>query len=152
MCVCKPVHGKSSAGGQKRRWNDVLVGDLKSYDLLDDWRKIAQDRGAWICLVMGALMDINEHMEVLEEEKKDERKRRREEGMPLKSVDLKCQETGCVFVGQTKAGLVNHVRQRHGRMSGAMEKCCFYGAMYGKQGLLMHRRFCQANLNRGSTS
>ena len=54
---------------------------------------------------MDALMDINEHMEVLEEE----RKRRGEEGVPLKSVDLKCQEIGCVIVGQAKAGLVNHV-------------------------------------------
>ena len=71
----------------------MLVGNLKSCDLLDDWRKIAQDRGSWRCLVMDALMDLKEHMEVQEEERKDERKRRREEGVPLKSVDLKCQET-----------------------------------------------------------
>ena len=29
LVVCKPVIGKSSAGGQKRRWNDVLMGELK---------------------------------------------------------------------------------------------------------------------------
>ena len=55
----------------------MLVGDLRSCDLLDDWRKIAQDRGAWRCLVKEVLIDLNEHMEVQEEEKKDERKRRR---------------------------------------------------------------------------
>ena len=73
-------------------------------------------------------------------------------GVSLKSMGLKCQEVGCVFLGQSKAGLVNHVWQRHGRMAGVMEKCCFCGAMYGKQGLPKHSRFCQANPNSGSTS
>ena len=44
LLVCKPVCRKRSAGGQKRRWNDVLVGELKRCDLMDDWRKTAQDR------------------------------------------------------------------------------------------------------------
>ena len=42
----------------------------------DDWRKIAQDRGAWRCLVMEAASDANEHKEAHEKEKKDERKKR----------------------------------------------------------------------------
>ena len=44
LLICKLVHGKRSVGGQKRRWNDELVGDMKSCDLLDDWREIARDR------------------------------------------------------------------------------------------------------------
>ena len=46
LLVCKPVNGKRSVGGQKRRWNDVLMGDLKRYGLLEDWKETAQDRGA----------------------------------------------------------------------------------------------------------
>ena len=33
--------------------------------------------------------------------------------------------TGCGFVGLSKAGLVNHVRQRHGRLARLKEKCLF---------------------------
>ena len=35
------------------------------------------------------------------------------------SLALKC-EAGCGFVGQTKAGVVNHIRQKHGRMGRVM--------------------------------
>ena len=38
----------------------------------------------------------------------------REEGVSLKSKDLKCQDIECIFVGQSKAGLVNHVWQGMG--------------------------------------
>ena len=47
LLVYKPVSGKRSAGGQKRRWDDVLMGDLKRCDLLEDWKETVQDRGAW---------------------------------------------------------------------------------------------------------
>ena len=40
------VSGKRSAGGQKRKWNDVPMGDLKRCDLLEDWKETVQDRGA----------------------------------------------------------------------------------------------------------
>ena len=42
--VCKTVSGKWSAGGQKRRWKDVLMGNLKRCDLLEHWKKTVQDR------------------------------------------------------------------------------------------------------------
>ena len=72
-----------------------------------------------------ALYDINEQAEVNEEEEKDERKRRREEDVPPESSSWLCEENGCGFVGQTTAGLVNHVCQRHGRMVGLMKTCRF---------------------------
>ena len=40
------------------------------------------------------------------------RKERGEEGTQPAAPDLKCEEPGCDCVGQTKTGLVNHVRQR----------------------------------------
>ena len=44
---CKPAIGKSSAGEQKRKWNDVLMGDFKRCDQLANWKETVQDRGAW---------------------------------------------------------------------------------------------------------
>ena len=152
LLVCKPAFGKRSAGGQKRRWNDVLMGDLKRCDLLEDWRESAQDRGAWRCFVAEALADLNANMESQEKERKDVGKKRREEGVSSEALDLKCEEAGCNFVGQNRAGLVNHVRQKHGRLSRVMEKCPFCGGSYHKQGFPMHKRFCQVNPNRGRTS
>ena len=53
--VCRPVSGRRSVGVQKRRWYDVLASDFKWGDLWDVQCKIAQDRGAWRCLVMERL-------------------------------------------------------------------------------------------------
>ena len=146
--VCRPVTGRRSAGGQKKRWCDVLVSDLKWCDMWDDWRKIAKDRGAWRCLVREAASDFNDHKEAHEKERKDERKKRREEGTQPAALDWKCDEPGCVFVGQTKAGLVNHVRQRHSSMAMVMERCAFCDEAFHKQGITMHSRYCEANPNR----
>ena len=79
-CV-QPVSGKKSAGGRKRRWNDVLMGDLNSCDIFEDWKETTQDKGAWRCFVMEALTDFNNHMERQEKEGKDVRKKRKEEGV-----------------------------------------------------------------------
>ena len=76
--VCRPVSGRRSAGGQKRRWCDALTSDMKWCDMWDDLRKIAQDKGAWRCTVMEAAANLNEHKEAHEKEK-DEKKKRREE-------------------------------------------------------------------------
>ena len=49
---------------------------------------------------------------------------------------------GCGFVGQSKAGLVNHMCQRHGRMVEVMKTCPFCNRMFGSQGIIMYMRFC----------
>ena len=118
MCllVCQPYGGKRSVGGQKRRWNDLVLSDLKKIYLLPDSRDMAHERGAWRCLVKEASAELNRSLEEDELKKKDERKLRREgNSQPAQppSAHL-CTEPGCNFVGQTKAGLVNHTRQRHG--------------------------------------
>ena len=41
LLVCRPQAGKRLAGGQKRRWNDVVLSDLKKCDLLSDWHDVA---------------------------------------------------------------------------------------------------------------
>ena len=35
LLVSRPVRGKRSVGGQKRRWNDAVAGDLKRGDLME---------------------------------------------------------------------------------------------------------------------
>ena len=55
LLVSRPLSGKRSVSGQKRRWNDVVVNDRKRGELLEDWEEIAQDRGPWRCLVEVAL-------------------------------------------------------------------------------------------------
>ena len=45
---------------------------------------------------------------------------------------------GCVFVVQTKEGLVNHVRQGHGSTVMVMKKCEFCDKAFQKQEIIMH--------------
>ena len=54
---------------------------------------------------MEVASDANEHKEAHEKEKKDERKKRRDDGTQSATLDWKCVEPGCSFVGQTKTGL-----------------------------------------------
>ena len=81
LLVCRPLVGKRSAGGQKKRWNDVILADLKECDLLPDWREVAHERGAWRSLVKEAAAELNRSLEVSETQRKDERKQRREDGV-----------------------------------------------------------------------
>ena len=58
--------------------------------------------------MMEAAADLNDLTEAQEKEN-DERKKR-EEGTQPAALVLKCEDTGCDFLGQNKAVLVNHVR------------------------------------------
>ena len=136
--------------GQKIWWNDLVLSDLKKCDLLPDWRDMAHERGAWRCLVKEASAEPNRSLEEDEVKKKDERKLRREvNSQPAQppSAHL-CTEPGCNFVGQTKTGLVNRTRQRHGVSAQAQYPCSHCGGLFCKQGLLMHQQFCQENHSR----
>lgn len=91
--------------------------DLKKCDLLTDWWNIAQDRGAWRCLVKDAGEEMDDLLEAYEKEKEDIRKKRREDGTPALPSALKCEELGRSLAGQTTASLVNHIRKRHGSIT-----------------------------------
>ena len=80
-----------------------------------------------------------------EEEKRDERKKRKEEGTQPATQDLKCEQPGCDFKGQTKAGLVSHVGRG---MAMLVLQCPFCSQPFWKQCLTMHMRFCQMNPSR----
>ena len=122
LLVCRPLCGKRSVGGQKKQWNDLVMCDLKNCDLLADWRDIAKERSTWRALVGEAITDLNGKREKEDVRKKDELKRRRESPVTLGHSTassttpsaIACTVQGCSFVGRTKAGLVNHTRQKHG--------------------------------------
>ena len=82
---------------------------------------------------MEAAADLNEHKETHEKEK-DERKKTREEGTQPAALDLKCEKPGCYFVGQTKAGFVNYVRQRHSSMALVAVTCLTAVSVFGSSG------------------
>ena len=84
-----------------------------------------------------------------EKSKKDKLKQRREADNQEQTLnDWRCSEQGCCFVGNTKAGLVNHVRQIHSRAAQCWYGCVHCGKLFLKQGLVMHERFCKENPNR----
>ena len=75
-----------------------------------------------------------------------ELKMRREEGIQLASIELRCEKPGCMFGGQTKAGLVNHTRPdktwQHG--TGPAQVHILWHSFH-KQGITMHMRHCSMN-------
>ena len=85
---CCPLVSKHSAGGQKRRWNNVILADLNKRDLLTDWREVAYERGAWRSLVKEAAAEFNRSLEANETQSKEERKQRREDGVQPGSLAL----------------------------------------------------------------
>ena len=152
LLVCRPLCGKRSVGGQRRRWNDLVMCDLKNCDLLADWRDIAKERSTWRALVGEAITDLNGKREK-DVRKKDELKRRRESPVTLghstassttpSAIAYTVQ--GCSFVGQTKAWLVNHTTQKHGVTAQVHNPCPHCGPLLRKQGMHNHMRFCSKN-------
>ena len=79
-----------------------------------DWREIAQDQSGWTAVVDKMVENLNRESEEVEKRKRiDEHKQRRERELLEAHADLQCQESGCTFHAQNKAGLVNHQRQKH---------------------------------------
>ena len=106
-CWCANLRGSKRLPGG--RWADAVVADLKRCECHLDWCQQAQD---WSHCDMDGAEDVNDEMKESEKACKDERKRRRELGgiMPVILGRWAC---GCAFVTQSKAGLVNHTRQKH---------------------------------------
>ena len=70
--------------------------------------------------------------EELEKVKKDERKQRRENKLMEAQAELQCKEVGCGFCAQSKAGLVNHQRQRHRHAAQETLTCQYCSGQYKK--------------------
>jgi len=145
LLVSRPTVGKRSVGGQKRRWNDAVMEDLKKCDLLADWREVARERVAWRGVVKLSADTLNQQLEISEKERKDQRKNRREGEHPV-SAPFVCGEHGCPFVSTTKAGITNHKRQKHGAMAQSQKLCSLCNKSFHPQGFFMHTKYCQAKI------
>ena len=69
---------------------------------------------------------FNDQLVASEKERKDGWKMRRKEGIQQASIELRYEKPGCMFVGQAKAGLVSHTRQRHGSTAQFKQGCTFH--------------------------
>ena len=70
-------------------------------------------------------------MEAKERSMKDELKQRRENASQELTQNIrKCAECGCGFVGRSKAGLVNHIRQKHSRAAQCLHRCPHCGRLF----------------------
>ena len=74
LLVCAPVDGKYAAGGQKYHWNDLVLRDLKSYELSEDWREFAHSRSLWNEVIYDYVESLNVLAEKEEKRGKDESK------------------------------------------------------------------------------
>ena len=128
LLVYYPQAGKCSIEGQKKRWCDVVMHDLKICDLLLDWCDVEQVRAVWRAYVNYAAQELNHSLEEEEARKKDMWTERREGCNPPAQLStsetvLRCDEPGCEFTSCCKAGLVNHTRQKHGTNT-PIQQCC----------------------------
>ena len=140
LLVCAPSQGRRSAGGQRMRWNDQVMRDLRSCNLEDNWRTLAQERSEWRRKIWSETNHLNVTKEAEEKYRKDEQKRRREARQATSDLALRCTEKGCVFTVLNHPGLVNHQRQKHGPSSTG--HCQFCHQSFSRQGLHNHERFC----------
>ena len=140
LLVCAPSQGRRSAGGQRMRWNDQVLRDLRSCNLEDNWRTLAQEQSEWRRKIWSETNHLNVTKEAEEKYRKDEQKRCREARQATSDLALRCTEKGCVFAALNHSGLVNHQRQKHGPSSTG--HCQFCHQSFSRQGLHNHERFC----------
>ena len=148
LLVCKFAGGKRAVGGQKLRWVDVVMRDLKKCKLNQEWMHVAQDRDKWSCVVETAVTELNEEAEETEKMKKDKRKERRDRKQLADQADLLCNHHGCNFSAHNKAGLVNHQRHKHGAAAQQFLTCQHCQRNFCVQDFNNHVKSCHLNPNR----
>ena len=142
LIVSAPIGEIRAAGGQKRRWSDIVANDLKQCNLSDSWRELVQERALWHSTVKLSVRSLNKQAEELEKSRKDVRKWRREQRLLVSANELLCSHPGCSFQAVNKAGLTNHQRQRHSTI--LMLQCHYCHQSFNQQGFHNHQRFCRA--------
>ena len=136
--MCAPSQGRRSAEGQKMRWNDQLLRDLRSCK--DTWKTLTQDWSEWRKKIWSETSHLNDTKEAGEKHHKDEQKRCRETRQTTSNLALCCTEEGCGFIALNHAGLVNHQRQKHSPYSNG--QCHFCHQTFNQQSLHNHEHFC----------
>ena len=135
LLVSAPVGGKCAAGGQKRRWSDLVANNLKQCNLSGSWREQAQESDSWRATIRRRVELLSKQAEDKEKSCKDEKKRQRSCILHLVVSEsaLHCSHPGCPFLAQNQAGLTNH--QRQCRFTIQMIQCQYCHQRFQQQGL-----------------
>ena len=105
LLVCAPSQDRRSAGGQRMRWNDQVLRGLRSCNLEDNWRTLAQERSEWRRKIWSETNHLNVTKEAEEKYRKDEQKGRCEAKQATSDLALRCTKKGCVFTALNHPGL-----------------------------------------------
>ena len=108
LLVSAPVGCKHNVDGQKRRWNDVVSGDLKQCNLLESWREKAEECNSWRSIIKRSAEHFNKKTEDKEKSLRDNRKRRCEQRLIKTESLLHCNHSDCSFQTFNKADLISH--------------------------------------------
>ena len=141
LLVSAPVGSKCTVGGQKHRWSDLVVNDLKQCNLSRSWREQAQEHYSWRATIKHRVELLYKQAVDKEMSCKDEKKRRQQQRLIVSESALHCSHPGCFFQAQNQAGLSNH-RQRHFTIQ--MIQCQYCHQTFHQQGLHNHQCFCQS--------
>ena len=142
LIVSAPVGGKCAAGGQKRRWSDLVANNLKQCNLSGSWREQAQESDSWRATIRRRVELLSKQAEDKEKSRKDENKRQQQQHLVVSESALHCSHPGCSFQAWNQAGLTNHQRQRHFTIQ--MIQCQYCHQTFHQQGLHNHQCFCQS--------
>ena len=113
------MNGERCQGGKKQRWHDLIHADFKQLKMVVDSRTAARDRKQWHNNVNKLLHDLNAQKELDEKARKDFAKIQKNiannqtRNIATSNASLACSFSGCNKVAANKAGLANHIRQKH---------------------------------------
>ena len=108
LCLLLFVSSAMLVDRIKRRSNDIVSGDLKQCNLLESWRKKAEEWNSWCSIIKRSAEHFNKAAENKEKSLRDDRKRQQEQRL-VKTVSLlHCTHPGCSFQVFNKAGLISH--------------------------------------------
>ena len=152
LLVSKICGSKRSQGGQKHRWHDVVNNDLKAIG--SGWRSKAKDRIEWRKSINTLIIDLNQNKEQSEKNKKDRKKKL---NVQYNNTNNICGEVNinngvlndlvCSFSGCNKAGLANHIRQKHSQQATITILCQHCGRNFKRQGFQNHQKKCATTRN-----
>ena len=63
LLMCLFIKGSHAASGQKSRWDDIIVRDLKLCGLTDDWSILAKNRNEWRNFIKQQVRVMNDRAE-----------------------------------------------------------------------------------------
>ena len=140
LLLCASPQGRRSVGGQRMRWNDLVLRNLRNCNCDGVWRILAEDRNEWRNQIWAATQKVNFKKEEQEKYCRDEQKRCRKARQTTSEFALHCSLNGCGFTAVNHAGLVNHQRQKHGQS--LTSQCQYCHQTFRQQGLHNHEYFC----------